>query len=120
MNLTRVEMIISNAQRAKLGESQRKLFVDKTVIFLKENTAQWAESKSDEQIIAVIDSLIAIGKDRNIKKEINIQKLAYHWIKYDLKMPPSAQIDTELRQVGLGEDYRVKCMIKAIRKNGAR
>lgn len=113
-------MLIRPAQIEALGSPHKAKFIEKTITFLRESIPEWAESKNDDQVKTSIESILEIGKERNIKKEINIQKLLYHWIKYDLNIPPSQQIDTQLVQDGLSEDYRVKCMIKAIRKNGIR
>ncbi|NEN23565.1 hypothetical protein G3O08_08635 [Cryomorpha ignava] len=113
-------MLIRTAQIEALGTPKKEKFIEKTIAFLKENTPKWAESKTDDQISATIENMIELGRERNIKKEINIQKLLFHWIKYELKTPPSPEIDAELIQESRSENYRVKCMIKAIRRNGVR
>lgn len=113
-------MLIRTAQIEVLGKQQQEKFIEKTITFLRDNTPKWADSKTDDQIRSAIEKMIELGKERNIRKEINIQKLLYHWIKYDLNMPLSDEIEGELNQQGLSENYRVKCMIKAIVKNGIR
>ncbi|NND94652.1 MAG: hypothetical protein HKN45_07265 [Flavobacteriales bacterium] len=110
-------MLIKDSQINALGIPAKERFILQTIRFLRENTSDWAVDKNDEEIRRDIENMIRIGDEKNIKKEINIQKMLYHWIKYDLSLPFNEQIDHSLSIEGLNENRRIKEMIKVIRKH---
>jgi len=113
-------MIITNQQINSLGASSKEEFVQKTIVFLKENTPYWASNRTEEEIREHVVRMIEEGRQVEVKKEINIQKLLYNWIRYDLMLPFSEKVDGILRQSAEHEDDRLHTLIKNIRKNNVR
>ena len=113
-------MIIKVEQIATLGTPAKEKFILKTIEFLRENTPEWAEEKDGQEIRGPIEEMIKIGKELNIKKEVNIQKLLYYSKTKELQIPFSAAIQEILKTPDLGEDLRTKNLIKAIVKNHVR
>lgn len=105
-------MIIKENQLVSLGLKSHHDFIEKTVIFLRENTPEWAASKEDDEIKTHIENMIVMARDRNIAKEINIQKLLYHCYRYGLPIPFSKRMEELLAFDILSEDERVKRLIK--------
>jgi hypothetical protein len=108
-------MIIKETQIQTLGSSSKLEFIEKTIAFLRENVPDWATSKEDDEIRGHIESMIEMGSDRNISKEINIQKLLYHCLRFGLRIPFNKRVEELLAFDVLSEDERVKRLIKEIR-----
>ena len=113
-------MIVSENQLKAVGAPSYEKFILKTIQFLKKNTPEWAEGKDDKEMRGPIEEMIEIGKELNIRKEVNIQKLLYYAITKELQIPFSAALQEILRTPDVGEDLRTKNLIKAIVKNHVR
>lgn len=113
-------MIIKQTQIQNLGSRSEQHFIEKTIAFLRENTPDWAISKEDEEIRTHIEQMIEISSDRNINKEINIQKLLYYCSKYGLPIPFNKRMEELLAFEVLSEDERIHRLIKQIKSSHVR
>ena len=64
--------------------------------------------------------MIVMGTDRNITKEINIQKLLYYCLRFGLRIPFSKRVEELLAFDDHSEDERVKRLIKETRAGHVR
>ncbi|MBP6311718.1 MAG: hypothetical protein KA408_05570 [Flavobacteriales bacterium] len=105
-------MIIAQQQLEALGAPHKEAFIAKTLVFLRKECAQWAMNKEDEVIVESIENMIYFAKRYDVKKEVNVQKLLYHWIQSELELPFKQPLKDALMQENVSEDKRVKDMIK--------
>lgn len=113
-------MIITKTQMVKLGEPALQQFISDTLPFLRKECPVFAEGKSDEDLTHVIHRFIALGKDYNITSGLNVQKLLYHTIHFELAVPFSEPLEQALRAPGWGQNFRIKRFIKLIVSHGIR
>lgn len=113
-------MIIKEEQIRELGAGSKQDFVERTLLFLCENTPEWAEQRSDDEARSYITSVIELAGDRSITKEINIQKILYYCIRYGIQIPFRKRMEEVLGFESPGEDERIKNMIKEIHSGHVR
>ena len=109
-------MIIRQEQLEKLGAPEKEKFILKTIEFLDENLPDWAHSKNEEEIRKYIEDMITIGRCKNVKKEINIQRLLYHSILRQIPNPSAIARDILTYSEEEDENDRVKNFINLLRK----
>jgi len=110
-------LIISKAQMKVFKDHSTEEFVQRTVVFLRENTPDWAVRRTDEAIAEHVRDLIAWGHEVGIRKEINLQKLMYHVIKYKLPIPFNDRVLNVL-DGEVSEDRRIKDLIRICKDHG--
>ncbi len=89
-------------------------FVQKSVVFLQQNFADWCADKEQEAIEAFIHGIIAFGEQYEIRKQLNLQKLMHFKITYEFDVPLVEHLEEILSQVETNESYRVKCFYKSL------
>ncbi len=92
-------------------------FVQKSIVFLQENFADWCADKEQETIEAFIHEIIAFGEQYEIQKQLNLQKLMHFKITYEFDIPLVEHLEAILSPVDTNESYRVKCFYKSLLNN---
>jgi len=107
---------ITNKQMEALKQIEIEKFVEKCVVFLKNNFEDWCASKSINEIEYFIYEMLSLGDQYHIKKQINLQKLMFFKIEYDFEMPLKRNLIEKIDELGRNEDYRIKQFNKALSK----
>ena len=105
---------MSTTQISILKQQQKSIFIDKTKAFLQENVYHWYEKHDENYIFSHINKIIELCHGKNIHKGINIQKILYSCIKYELELPLLPYYDWQLTKHGFDENYRVQSFIAAL------
>lgn len=92
-------------------------FVQKSVVFLQNNFADWCVDKEQEAIEAFIYEMIAFGEQYDIKKRLNLQKLMFFKIEFGFDVPLVEELEEILGEVDMNESYRVKSIYKSLYNN---
>ncbi len=89
-------------------------FVQKSVVFLRQNFPEWCTDKEQEEIEAFIHEIIAFGEQYDIRKQLNLQKLMHFKIKYEFDIPLVEHLEAILSPIDTNESYRVKYFYKSL------
>lgn len=92
-------------------------FVQKSVLFLKNNFADWCADKRQEEIEAFIYKMIEFGEQYDIKKQLNLQKLMFFKIEFEFDIPLVKVLEEILNEVEKNESYRVTQFYKTLDSN---
>ncbi len=84
-------------------------FVQKSVVFLRQNFPEWCEGKEEQEIEAFIHEIIAFGEQYEIRKQLNLQKLMHFKITYEFDIPLVEHLEAILNKKEWGENYKIKC-----------
>lgn len=110
-------MIITNEQISILCYPMREAFIAKTITLLRENTPEWANEKTDDQIQKAVDEMIEAGEQIDVLSEANVQKLLLCQIIYNLIFPFTDEVIQALTYADKGEDWRVSYLVKELEEN---
>ena len=110
-------LIISKAQMKVFKDHSTEEFVQRTVVFLRENTPDWAMQRTDEAIAEHVRAIISWGHEAGIRKEISIQKILYNTIRKGCSVDDE-NILSILTTLHLTEDRRLLDFNEYLRKNG--
>lgn len=89
-------------------------FVQKSVIFLRENFTDWSADKEQKGIEVFIYEIFEFSEQYEIRKQLNLQKLMYLKIEFGFEMPLVKEFEDILGEVEQNESYRVKCFNKIL------
>ncbi len=89
-------------------------FVQKSIVFLRQNFPEWCANKEQEEIETFIHEIIVFGEQYEIRKQLNFQKLMHFKIKYEFDIPLVEHLEAILSPVDMNESYRVKCFYKSL------
>ncbi len=92
-------------------------FISTSLLFLRENFPEWSQTKEDKFLRDFINKMIQFGREYNILKEINVQKLMAYKIEYDFVMPLKNDRKIKLNQQDFEEDYRMDQFYIALESN---
>ena len=109
---------ISDSQNLALAEAMMDTFVTKSQAFLRENEPHWCEGKDDETLRAFVNETAALARARDIRKEINIQRLLIHRVRGELDAPPADLHHIRLSEDGVPENERIERYRKTLHGNG--
>ena len=110
-------LIIKDIQMKAFRQIEVEKFVQKSVVFLQENFADWCADKEQEAIETFIHDIIAFGEQYEIRKQLNLQKLMHFKITYEFDIPLVEHLEAILSPVDTNESYRVKCFYKSLLNN---
>lgn len=89
-------LVIKETQLDAFKIVAREKFIQKSLIFLKENFYSWSREQSEDDLVEFINKMIDFGAKMGIHKEINVQKLMV----FHLRHP-----ELNLREELLKEEY---------------
>src|SRR5580698_9151709 len=101
-------MSIKTIQLQKFSEVRFEEFRKKTIVFLRNNFAEWANGKDDTELRKYVNAMIEFGKKYKVFKEINLQKLMHYHIYYKFDIPLPKNLEKFLVEYKLTENNRVK------------
>jgi len=107
-------LVITNKQMEAFRQIEVEKFVQKSVVFLHNNFADWCADKTPDDIEAFIYEMIAFGEQYEIKKQLNLQKLMFFKIEFGFDVPLVVELEGILGEVEKNEGYRVKCFYKLL------
>jgi hypothetical protein len=83
-------------------------FIAKTILFLRENKAEWSEAKDDQEVQDYIESIIAFAESCSIDEALAVQKLAFYKIELGFSLPPESRYHhARLCRAHFDDSYRV-------------
>lgn len=107
-------LVIKDVQMEAFRQIEVEKFVQKSVVFLRQNFADWCADKEQEEIEVFIHKIIAFGEQYEIRKQLNLQKLMHFKITYEFDIPLVEHLEEILTPVDTNESYRVKCFYKSL------
>lgn len=106
--------VIKNKQMEAFRQIEVEKFVQKSVVFLQNNFADWCVDKERDEIEAFIYEMIDFGEQYDIKKQLNLQKLMFFKIEFGFDVPLVEGLEEILGDIGKNESWRVKCFYKSL------
>jgi len=103
-----IDLVITTRQMELFSNHMTEVFVEKTILFLQKNFAEWAADKDDAALSAYIRSMMAFGKKHNVLKQINLQKLMHYHIRYAFEIPLHKDMGLILDELHVSENNRVR------------
>ena len=107
-------LIIKDIQIEAFRQIEVEKFVQKSVVFLQENFADWCADKEQEAIETFIHEIIEFGEQYEIRKQLNLQKLMHFKISYEFDIPLVEHLEAILSPVDTNESYRITQFYKTL------
>ena len=107
-----MDLVLTANQMQLFSAHMAETFVNKTMLFLRKNFADWAIDKDDAALADYIRSMMALGKKHHILKQINLQKLMHYHIRYAFNVPLSKDHANILDDKKYNENNRVKNLLQ--------
>jgi hypothetical protein len=107
-------LVIRKEQMEAMERGMMKRFIDKTVDFIRINFPEWARQRSDNALTSFVETMIKLAEERDMRKEISIQKLIAYKITFQFSIPLPPQLDFTLRRAGLDEDVRLELFVRQL------
>lgn len=86
----------------------REGFVARSIIFLKQDYADWSAAKHDAEIDAFVRDLMMLGERWGVSSEANLRKLMHCRIALGLEDNPPEHVRFRLTEPNVSEDNRVE------------
>jgi hypothetical protein len=107
-------LYISEEQDRAMAKDIDERFISKTVRLLEERVQVWCLDKSTEERDQFVRSMIKFARNKNIFKEINIQKLIVWQIEPGFTIPLSKYLESVLNRENAYEEFRMEQFFEAI------
>jgi len=79
--------VIKDKQMEAFRQIEVEKFVQKSVLFLRDNFKEWCSERPLDEITDFIHNIIALGNKYHINKQKNLQKLMFLRIEYGFLIP---------------------------------
>ena len=107
-------LYISEEQDKSMAKDMTERFITKTVLLLEERLQVWCLDNSIEERDQFVRSMIGFARNKNIFKEINIQKLIVWQVDPGFTIPLSKYLESVLNRENAYEEYRMERFFEAI------
>ena len=97
-----------------MAKDMTERFITKTVLLLEERLQVWCLDNSIEERDQFVRSMIGFALNKNIFKEINIQKLIVWQVDPGFTIPLSKYLESVLNRENAYEEYRMERFFEAI------
>jgi hypothetical protein len=107
-------LYISEEQDRAMAKDIEERYISKTVRLLEERLPVWCLDKRTEERDQFVRSMIGFARNKNIFKEVNIQKLIVWQIEPGFTIPLSKYLESVLNRENAYEEFRMERFFEAI------
>jgi len=107
-------LTISKKQYEVFFNKEKDKFIEKSIVFLKENFLDWTKDKSESELVDFIEEIIDFGEQYNILSQLNLQKLMYYKIDLEFDIPLNEKLEESINIRNRHEEFLLRSFHRAL------